>query len=223
MGKERVSLRSREAFATGNNRACYRLEEFPGKCLKVLRSDLPAEAGKGAGREGEDDNAEEYRLLRSLHRRLGPSAREIFPTCDGFVETDLGPALVTELCTDFDGTISLTLDHVLARGLFNEAMAASLERFKRTWVRAGIRSRQLRLHNLVVQQVQPGDYRIRVIDGLGRKGGTFPRPLHLLLWWKARKKMRGLEDRIARFRAMPPEEQSSRMREIRSEKPGAGS
>ena len=64
---------------------------------------------------------------------------------------------------------------------------------------------------------ESGRFGIRVIDGLGEKGGTFPKPFHVLLRWKARKKIRGLERKIERFMAMSSEEQAAKMRAIRQE------
>ena len=113
------SIEAGERVATElGNRACYVHEAIPGRCLKVVRSDLAEDSGKGSKRAGGDDNQEELRILRSLHRRLDAAGRSMFPACDGVVETDLGPALVTQLFTDHDGRISLTLDHVLAAGRY---------------------------------------------------------------------------------------------------------
>ena len=88
--------------------------------------------------------------------------------CYGFEETNLGPGLVLELVRDADGKISQTLKAQIWFEGYTPDCEVAVNRFCEQWRALQIPSRDLLLHNLLVQKNSEGKVsRIVAIDGLG--------------------------------------------------------
>lgn len=200
---EPLSLQHQPPFARGGHRLCFEHPLDRQRCIKVRRPDYPLQAlrrSKGFPRNLKplsafDDNAEEYRVLTGFAQRLGEPVWHHVSRCHGFVDTDLGPGLVSELIRNPDGAIAPTLKWYLwQRGPEEDLMQAS-QALIRCWRELRVPSRELLLHNIVVQSNAAGRVqRLVVIDGLGS-------PLLLPFHWlpPGRQKAR-VERVIARFR-----------------------
>jgi len=201
-----LQLSSLAPFAQGGNRLCFVHPHFNDQCIKVRRPDRPLEqlrASKGFPKNlrplsSFDDNLEEYEVMGQLEKQFGPPVFDLISRCMGFTESDMGRGLVSELIRDGSGPISHTLkQHLWDHGYTKECQQA-LDRFAAKWVTLGVSSRDLLLHNIVVQLDQQGRIlRLVVIDGLGNPNML---PMSLLparfRRWKAKRKIDNLQQRI---------------------------
>lgn len=171
-----LMLSTEKPFAQGGNRLCFVHPHDRYRCVKVRRPDFTLEdlrRKKGFPKSllplsRFDDNREEFEVISGLAREPGEAAFEHVSRCYGFEETDLGPGLVLELVRDADGEISQTLKaHIWFEGYTPDCRAA-VERFCARWRELQIPSRDLLLHNILVQKDGHGHIsRLVVIDGLG--------------------------------------------------------
>ena len=165
-----------DAFAQGGNRLCFFYPGEPGKCVKTLRKDrLPELKKKEKGIKGWfkplasfDDNQQEYSTFLRIADLYGPQALQYIPRCYGMVATNHGPGLVTDLIRDFDGGISMTLKQYVWLHGNSPTVKNCVAAFQQSWETIGLPSRNLLLHNIVVQLTTADTInRLVVIDGLG--------------------------------------------------------
>ncbi len=170
-----LRLAELEPFGVGGRRRCFVHPEYPGRCVKVLRTDphRVVRLGKSAWwpaawRRKYDNNADELRQLSRLRRKLGEElmARH-FPRVYGMAPTDLGPGLVLDLVRNADGQISLSLREELANGTKLAEIRAAFNEFGRFLVAHGIVTRELLDHNLAVRRDADGGCVFFLIDGFG--------------------------------------------------------
>jgi len=171
-----VQLSHLEPFARGGNRLCYVHPDDPQCCIKVRRPDFTLKdcrRKKGFPRNLRplsyfDDNREEQEVITHLRETRGERIHQHIYRCDGFIETDLGPGLLTELVRDADGRISVSLKQELWERGYPEPTRQAVEVLGAFWLDYLIPSRELLTHNIVVQKDSNGDIcRLVVIDGLG--------------------------------------------------------
>lgn len=166
------------AFARGGNRLCFVDPRDPGRCIKTLRADRSPEAKRRAAPlfkrlkplSSFDDNIQEARVFRRIEKYIGPAAFELVPRLHGFVSTELGQGLCCDLIRDDDRRIAISLKQYLWTRGHNAAIKRLLATFCRRWVELGMPSRNLLLHNIVVQCRDGEPERLAVIDGLGWPG-----------------------------------------------------
>ncbi|MAL99566.1 YrbL family protein [Hydrocarboniclastica marina] len=200
-----MTLQLQDPFAEGGNRLCFVHPENPERCIKVRRPDFSLEERrrqKGFPKNLKplsrfDDNREEAAVMTGLARRYGEPIYRHVSRCYGFVATSHGPGLISELIRNEDGTIASTLKKLLwDRGMTPECDRA-IGDLCSFWEKLAVPSRDLLLHNLVVEQTRSGASRIVVIDGLGSSSLI---PLALLPSYfaraKARRKVKNLRERI---------------------------
>jgi len=200
-----IVLSEEKPFAQGGNRLCFVHPENANLCIKVRRPDFSlADRRRKKGfpknlkpLSSFDDNQEEWRVMQSFEKHLDADAFQLLSRCYGFVETDLGLGLVSDLIRDDLGTISETLKKCIWDNGINEDISAAVKSFAEQWQRYSIPSRDLLLHNIVVQKHDGKIKRLVVIDGLGSAGIV---PFHWLttksLASKARRKTANLYERI---------------------------
>lgn len=192
-------------FARGGNRLCYVHPEKPDVCVKVRRPDfsiIDLRKKKGFPKSLKplssfDDNAEEFRVLSDFEKSIGAEVFAHICRCYGYQKTDMGLGLCVELVRDHDGRVSKTLKQVIWDDGYDEQLQQAVECLKAHWIRYAVPSRDLLLHNIVVQRSEKGIERLVVIDGLGASGIL---PSFLLPRWycllKARRKIENLDSRI---------------------------
>ena len=174
-------LQGLDPFARGGNRLCYVHPEHQSLCVKVRRPDFSLEQRrrkKGFPKtllplSHFDDNREEYGVMTLLDRMFGEALYRHVSRCHGFVSTDMGDGLVSELIRNEDGTIAETLKKYIWDHGFDAASQSAVERLCDHWVSLAIPSRDLLLHNIVVQCKGDAIVRLVVVDGLG-SSGLFP-------------------------------------------------
>lgn len=214
-----LSLSSEQAFAQGGNRLCFVDPRDSSHAIKVRRPDFTLEdlrRKKGFPKtllplSHFDDNREEFEVISALQARHGEAVFRVISRCYGFVETDLGPGLVLELVRDGDGRISQSLKAQIWHQGYTPDCQRAVARFCEQWRALQIPSRDLLLHNLLVQKDASGHIqRIVAIDGLGSPNII---PFH---WLPARlrsakveRKLANLHDRIGQLldkkaRGLPP-------------------
>lgn len=164
-----------DAFSHGGNRLCFVHPHNSNQIIKVARPDRLAHIKR---REKSfpknlkplsvfDDNLQESEVYQRITRWIGPQAFELIPPCHGFVATNLGPGLCSDLIRDDSGAISLTLKQFLWINGNTAELQKAVQHFTRRWSELGMPSRNLLLHNIVVQCEEGIPLRLFVIDGLG--------------------------------------------------------
>lgn len=176
MSNEIIQLSELTPFAKGGNRLCFVHPSDNNLCIKVRRPDFSLTALKKTKPWWKqwrpiswfDDNLEEWNNYHKIMRICGEKSQMVISKQIEFVQTDFGLGLVSSLIRDDNGSISLSLqEHIWRHGLQNET-ALVIDRFIKTWTELAIPSRNLLLHNLVVQCDDLNRARkIVVIDGLG--------------------------------------------------------
>ena len=200
-----LKLSHLQPFARGGNRLCYVHPEDPGLCVKVRRPDFTLRdrrRQKGFPKNlrplsSFDDNLEEDRVMRALEQHYGEDIFKHVSRSYGLIETDMGKGLVSELIRDGNGSISQTLKKYLWDFGLTVSLEKAIENLTVFWREARVPSRDLLLHNIVVQQENGEIARLVVIDGLG-SGGVLP--LRVLPGFvqdrKVRRKLDNLRQRI---------------------------
>jgi len=195
-------LKKIKPFAQGGNRLCFVHPEDPNCCIKVRRPDFTlADCRRKKGfpknlrpLSSFDDNREEYRTIQQLRQSIGDSVFDHVYRCFGFVATDLGPGLETELIRDVDGLISLSLKQYLWEVGYTEPCRQAIKELTTFWKEKKVPSRDLLTHNIVVQQNRQGEIsRLVVIDGLGDP------TLIPFCWLPLKYQERRIETRLQRF------------------------
>ena len=181
-----LQLARMEPFARGGNRLCYVHPENPARCIKVRRPDFTLEdrrRKKGFPKNlrplsAFDDNLEEQEVMKALETHYGDRVFRHVSRCYGFVETDMGKGLMSELIRDGDGRISQTLKKYLWDFGLTPEITLKIKELTDFWASERVPSRDLLLHNIVVQKNDREQLvRLVVIDGLGSAGVV---PLRLL-------------------------------------------
>lgn len=198
-----------KAFTQGGNRLCFFHPEDSGRCIKIARPDRTPELRRKQKSfpknlkplDRFDENKNEFSEIKRIQKNIGDKAFSLIPRCYGFVDTDLGQGLCLEMIKDDDGKVSLSLKQYLWLNGVDESLQAALKFFARDWQMLAMPSRDLLLHNIVVQQAlvqgKLKAKRLVVIDGLGWSG--LPFIYYLFNGWaknKARKKIEKLEKAI---------------------------
>jgi len=154
-----LQLSSLTPFARGGNRLCFVHPTHADRVIKVRRPDFTlADLRRKKGfpknlrpLSSFDDNREEFAVMQDIARRLGEPAFALVSHCYGFEDTDMGRGLVSELIRDGDGRIARTLkQHIWDHG-YGAELQAAVQRFGEAWAQVGVPSRDLLVHNLVVQ------------------------------------------------------------------------
>lgn len=166
---------TQQPFALGGNRACYVHPDNELRCIKTILSERSPERKHQAAPwwkkwrsvDSFNDNIEENHELKTIEQRSPELIGQHIPRCYGFIETNLGLGLLTDLYRDQDGSISLNLrDYLRSHGKTQVIMAA-IARFQTAIQSHQVLSRALLLHNIIAQQNSDGQVQLFLIDGLG--------------------------------------------------------
>ena len=174
-----------QAFTQGGNRLCFIYPNSVDVCVKVARPDrtpLIKRQQKKFPKNYKplhyfDENHTESVEMEKINRYIGDHAFELMPKYYGMVDTNHGQGLCSELIIDSDNKISLSLKQYLWLHGLTDELNEVLALFKQRWSALGMPSKDLLLHNIVVQQVVVDGVqqikRLVVIDGLGWAGFSF--------------------------------------------------
>lgn len=178
-----IALAECKPFAAGGNRWCYVDPDDSERCIKVRRPDFSIEArrrSKGFPKNLKplssfDDNLEEFKVLNSLQRHYDSNIFAHISRCYGFVDTDMGKGLSSELIRDSSGEVSVSLKQYLWERGYDDGCRLAVNTLCEHWLKYRVPSRDLILHNVVVQceQTDTGGVEIKrlvVIDGVGNAG-----------------------------------------------------
>ncbi len=200
-----LQLKNLEPFARGGNRLCFVHPDNPDRCIKVRRPDFTlADCRRKKGFPKNlrplsyfDDNREEFKVMRELESQYGEALFKHISRCYGFENSDMGKGLVSELIRNSDGRISQTLKKYLWDHGVDDAIQKGIRNLADFWLTECVPSRDLLLHNIVVQMSGNQIDRLVVIDGLGSSGLISPRlfPQNIRRE-KVQRKIDNLYDRI---------------------------
>lgn len=170
-----LEIKTLEPFGRGNHRKVYRHPESQDLCVKVMSQDWRETAQRVRApwyvkllrpKWYFHENLAECRFAKGVEKRLGELAWNFMPRCHGFVETDLGEALVVDLILDHDGRISMSLSDYLWEFGMTEECEKALEDFWKGLKKYMIFARG-RPDNVSVRQNEDGSLQIIAIDGFG--------------------------------------------------------
>ncbi|KPQ01926.1 YrbL family protein [Marinobacter sp. HL-58] len=200
-----IDLSGCEPFASGYNRHCYRHPDDPALCLKVLRPEnIEARyqrqtwPKKALGRARIDDNRQELRAHRqtAISKLLMNNQSSLvwahLPRFHGTADTSRGPANISELITDSNGSPAATFEHYLRHRGFDQPIQEAVQRFCTWLLQTGILTRNLLPHNLVIAD-RNGQPELFLVDGLGAP--AIPDKLAAIPAWRRRY----INRRIRRF------------------------
>lgn len=195
------------AFTQGGNRLCFVHPEDGSKCVKVVRPDRTPELRRKQKKFPKnlkplsrfDENKNELLEVDRIERVIGEQAFELIPRYFGMITTDIGEGLCSEMVRDYDGKVSISIKQYLWVNGFSEALRKAVASFSIVWEELGMPSRDLLLHNIVVQKMLDKKnnslvYKLVVIDGLGWSGlPLLTYAIKPLAKYRARKKIKKLE------------------------------
>jgi hypothetical protein len=157
-----VKLGAIRPFAAGSRRLCYIDPRDPASCIKVVRMDR-----RQQGRRVRDENDREWRAYKRLVQRLGASWSGHLAACRGFVSTDLGPALVTELVCDKDGSPARAVGAYVATHGWDARCRGGMRELRHFLLRHRIIFRDVRVNNFLLRELPDGRLQAVLADGLG--------------------------------------------------------
>ncbi|WP_444924020.1 YrbL family protein [Microbulbifer sp. DLAB2-AF] len=169
-----IDLNNREPFASGGNRFCYQHPQEPHLCVKVMRPgrtqillDRAPWYKRGRGLDSFDDNLREQEgYSQSALQRDRAGLWQHLPRWYGIQQTSLGPAAVTDMILDENGTPAPTLRQYLNKHGLDEEVRIALQEFASWLLEYGVLTKNLIAHNLVLRR-ENGRLQIYLIDGLG--------------------------------------------------------
>lgn len=169
-----VELSDLHLIGQGKNRRCYRHPHIQNRCIKILREKSPIKTQQ-----------RETRYFRHLFKR-GVNWDMVTPLLEE-VSTNLGNGVVFELMLDFNGEISKTLDYYINQNNpeLNNLLISEIEHLKAYLLQQNIVFRDLNPLNMVLQQYQPRQFRLMVIDGIGHN--DFIPFCHFSKWYGQKK------------------------------------
>ena len=165
-----------QPFASGGARDCYIHPGNQNLCVKVARKGRSPEERqrqlpwwkrwrKPANKY--DDNLRDFAVLEALKPDSDPVTWQHLPRSHGWVCTDRGKGLVTDLVRDADGKISRTLRECIQTSAHDQFIQTAVDEFSTFWLSKSIPVRSLFTDNIVVQVQEDGLLKLVVIDGLG--------------------------------------------------------
>ncbi|MGJ8676856.1 MAG: PhoP regulatory network protein YrbL [Akkermansiaceae bacterium] len=180
-----VYLDGKSMLGKGHHRECYIHPDDKTLCIKVIV-------------DGSDDAPQtkrEINYYKHLQRRGISWA--MLPKYYGDVMTNMGKGTIFDLITDYDGSVSKTLEYYIASNKLTEAdyddFSDSLHLLKEYLLKEEIITMTLAPRNIVCQREQSGMVRLYVVDNIGNSDFI---PLASHIHFLARKK---IERRWERF------------------------
>lgn len=175
-----LSINDDLLIGVGSERKCYSHPLEPDKCLKIpIKRDDPKSCPQCI--------VDLYCATRLKFRGVPMNHAA---HCYGWVDTNMGPALLVEKIVNSDGRVALTLEQSLKSRYLNwdtvEIMLGSL----RNWaMQYAVVISELNVKNLMVRENETGDHLV-VIDGLGGRKPDFVFFLRQHIPYMARHKTR---------------------------------
>lgn len=173
---KRLVLAGLEPFARGGGRDCYVHPHDSGLCVKVAREGRSPEERRRQVAwwkrwrkpvQKYDDSLRDFQILKSLESKNDSTIWQHVLRCIGWVGTDRGQGLVTELVRDADGLISRNLLEYIWTNGYDDRAQVAVDEFASFWRSKSIPTRSLFLDNIAAQVLSDGTLRLVVIDGLG--------------------------------------------------------
>ena len=153
-----LKLKDKSSFAEGDLRKCYIHPRHSNLCVKVQKTDAL-----------NDQNAIE-KWYFSILRYRKVNYKNILPTFNGTVNTDMGEGLVYELVIDNDGERSRSIaDYIKQRQLTIEQAEALIKKLSNKLVNHGMILEDKNPENILLKKVQENKFIPILVDGFGAK------------------------------------------------------
>lgn len=168
-----LTLSDHIPFADGGNRLCFIYPNKPDRCVKVTKPGRNGKAVRTArgwrgwfhSAEYYDDSMREFREYQYLLKHNGDSLWRHIPRHFGFVDTDLGRGAVIQMIRNIDDSPALTLREELLVGTKAESAIAEFRAFLAT---VNLPYWDGLLSNILCARTAPEQWRLYIVDGLGR-------------------------------------------------------
>jgi len=154
-----ITINKSDLVGKGSHREVYRHPEDENLCIKVVF-------------DGTDESRQELReksYYRHLEKRNVPF--DMVPQYHGDIMTNLGLGSVFDLVSDYDGTVSKTLEYYIASNEITEDYYDSLKNsynlLKDYLLKNRIITKTMAPRNIVCQRSESGIVRLSVIDNIG--------------------------------------------------------
>ena len=170
-----IDLGSATQFAQGGNRKCFIHPQDSSKCIKVINQESYSNRLKNLpwhkkirGKISFNDNHEEAKgyQQKSL-KNIDQSSWKHLAKYFGFIKTNMGEGLVTELIKN-EGEIAGTLEDYLFKFGLTEEIKESIHVFEKWLLDNLILTKNIIPHNLVIKK-DSNELVIKIIDGIGSK------------------------------------------------------
>jgi hypothetical protein len=153
-------------IGTGGSRECYIHPDDPNLCIKTIKN-----------KKYQRSVDRETRYFKKLQKQK--KSFQMISKYYGRVKTDQGEGEVFELVRDYDGKISKNLKYYLARPYTDpanyEKIVEQIEVLRVYLREERILFSDLCFHNVLAKKVDPEDFELVVIDGIGHNQQI---PLH---------------------------------------------
>lgn len=147
----------KDNIGSGRHRRCYQHPSDNRKCIKTLYN--PDDGGL---KEVQRETAYYLKKTESIQ------ACRAIPNYYGTVQTNLGPGYVFDLVTDYDGTISKSLDfYIRHKRIPLSVIEAKLAELHNMLIEHGISTMTLKEYNVLVRKTAPQECSLVVIDNIG--------------------------------------------------------
>ena len=204
-----IDLSKSIPFAEGGRRICFLHPDDCNLCIKIAKQDqiLKRRAKAPLYRRlrplsAFDDNMDEikgYRQIvvrRAINDKASPLWQHI-PHCYGFIDTNLGPGLVSDYY-QVNGKTAPTVEKILFTEGLTSQLEKALQQFATFLHESLLVTRAILPHNLVIA----ADGRVKLIDGIGGRNfipiaETFPFPhYNFIAKQKAKKRVNEMWARV---------------------------
>ena len=184
---DKIILSDKQPFAQGGAKDVYAHPRDPALCLKVVRADFKPTASA----DERDENRREFAAAQYIATLPNRAIQARFPRYYGFVATDIGRALVSDLIRDYDGDIARPVDYIIFRDGYTDAIQTALADFLRCFVLKDFPFTDLGLPNLILQSVSPREQVICLCEC-----NLWPRWPWYTRWYKPLRATRRKQKRI---------------------------
>lgn len=160
-------------IGSGNDRDCWRLLDYPSLCIKIAKPE-----------QERPQNEIDFHYAQHLAKKSISSKH--MPKVYGWVLSNRGVGLVSDLVLDFDGRVSKPILQALDTNTINLEQAKAIVNEGFAWlIKDKVILGDYGINNLLVQNYEPNKFRLVIVDGLGARNFGWRYLLNRVLGFKA--------------------------------------
>lgn len=175
---EEIILNDFLRIGEGNSRICYDHPSDNTKVLKISKHNLIKVC----------DNELEYKYFTYLRKKDIPILH--LSNNYGFVETNLGIALVCDKICNYDGTLSKSLKDVIGTKLLKQKEDMLIIELRDYIFKYNILFLDVNLSNILCCEYEKDKYKLIIIDGIGTARDAFRLKMYFIFNWYSKYKIK---------------------------------